>query len=733
MKRATNVTAAAAIFSLVVAASCNRGAPPQVAASPTPAPLPPAPSASAVAATIAWVVPPLGLKTPMEGEPPPAAFDAARLVAKSCTQNEQAVNARIDQQIAAMRASVEQSYARWKDEPRCDELFGHGEAFGYGGLGLSGVGEGGGGAGEGIGLGSIGTIGHGAGRAVSASGTNNQVAGVDEADIVKNDGAYVYIVSNGALRIVEALHPRLLSVTKLAGDVKELLLEGDRAVAFVSTGGKSRPPCTYGYDCTFGGDGTQTKLVVLDVSDRNRPRITRRIELSGSLLAARRIGSAVHVVVADGESPEPSYETWPTTIPSDCQVKGMDGAAVRARFTQLERDNERTIRAAAGGFPTLTENGVSKRLCAAMHAPDDDGEAFTSVVSFDLHDDKAAPTTAVVESRPGVVFASQRGLYFSVRQSPSPHGRYGAEADEASTIHEFRIGAAPGDTRYVGSGIIPGHVLNQFAMDEWYGYLRVATTRGRVPDPDAESVVSVLSESDGGTLVRIGAVDHIAPGEDIRAVRFDGERAYVVTFKKTDPLFVLDLGHPAAPAILGELKIPGFSTYLHRVDPTHLLAIGFDANDHGSFAYFDGIILQLFDVTKPTEPALLFKEKLGTRGSSSAAATDHLAFNYFDEKKLLAIPMTICDGGGDGTYGSKLAFSGLLVYDVSIESGFKRLGGVDHGKAGTSCNTWWANATSKVKRSIFMDDLVFSIASDRMKVQRMGKLGVDVGDIALGP
>jgi uncharacterized secreted protein with C-terminal beta-propeller domain len=141
--------------------------------------------------------------------------------------------------------------------------------------------------------------------------------------------------------------------------------------------------------------------------------------------------------------------------------------------------------------------------------------------------------------------------------------------------------------------------------------------------------------------------------------------------------------------------------------------------------------LQIFDVTKPTEPRLVHKEKIGTRGSSSEAATDHLAFNYFGEKKLLAIPMTECDGGGDGRFGNKLTFSGLYVYDVSVEHGFRRLGGVDHGKAGVDCNTWWANATSAVKRSIFMDDLVFSIATDRMKVQRMGKLGEDVGDIAL--
>ena len=210
--------------------------------------------------------------------------------------------------------------------------------------------------------------------------------------------------------------------------------------------------------------------------------------------------------------------------------------------------------------------------------------------------------------------------------------------------------------------------------------------------------------------MRIGAVDHLAPGEDIRAVRFDGDRGYVVTFKKTDPLFVLDLRDPVTPAVLGELKIPGFSTYLHRIDPTHLLSIGFDASDHGDFAFFDGVILQIFDVTRPTEPVLLHRRRSAPRGSSSEAATDHLAFNYFAERNLLAIPMTVCEGGGDGTYGDRLAFSGLLVYDVTVDHGFRRLGGVDHGASGASgakgasCNTWWANATSHVKRSIFMDD-----------------------------
>ena len=196
---------------------------------------------------------------------------------------------------------------------------------------------------------------------------------------------------------------------------------------------------------------------------------------------------------------------------------------------------------------------------------------------------------------------------------------------------------------------------------------------------------------------------------------------------------MLDLWQPSQPKILGELKIPGFSTYIHRIDPDHLLSIGFDANDHGSFAYFDGVILQLFDVKNPTEPKLVHKEKIGTRGSSSEAATNHLAFNYFAKEGLLAIPMTICEGGGDGSNGHELAFSGLLVYDVDIERGFTRLGGVDHGTKGASCDTWWSNANSAVKRSVFLDDLVYSIATDRVKVQRMSHFGDDLADISLMP
>jgi Beta propeller domain len=460
--------------------------------------------------------------------------------------------------------------------------------------------------------------------------------------------------------------------------------------------------------------------------------VIRQIDFSGSLMAARRIGNAVHTVIADGDAPSVGYGTWPEGL----QTCGSLESAVKARFARLRAENERKIRATPW-FPTVRENGVEKTLCGGLlRAAISDGQAFTTVASFDLRDDATPPVTVTLQSRPGAVFASNDGLYVAVAHQKRAAGRWHSfypKVTEVSEIHRFGIGKSPSETRYQGSGIVPGHVLNQFAMDEWHGYLRVATSRGRVPDPAVESAVSIFARSAAGNLVRVGAVEHIAPGEDIRSVRFDDDRGYVVTFKKTDPLFVLDLYQPAHPAILGELKIPGFSTYLHRLDPDHLLSIGFDADDKGSFAYFNGLILQLFDVKDPTEPRLLHKEKIGTRGSSSEAATNHLAFNYFAEKGLLAVPMTVCEGGGNGAPGKELAFSGLYVYDVSVERGFTRLGGVDHGPRGASCSAWWSNANSAVKRSVFLDDLVYSIATDRVKVQRLGHLGTDLADLALTP
>lgn len=698
--------------------------------------------------------PPAIVTAPMAGEPPPSSLSEARLVGSSCADMPAAAARIAEQRIKAMRAELEQSFNGWKEsQPGCwqqwREISESGYGFGNGRLsgshatrpsattsggGLAGIGTTGRGASGGSGQKAAAPA--GPREATSRSGTNNQVASVDEADFVKTDGRYLYLAMNGALRIVEALNPRVLSVTKLPGRVRELFVEGDRAVVYTSYGGTGRGKCTYGYDCEFAGDGSSTKILVYDVTNRAAPSLVREVAASGSLLAARRIGRTVHTVLSDGDA-APELPTWPAGMDT-CGVKEP---RARQRFAELRRENERKIRASIS-FPVLREHGRERPLCDhLLRTPLGDGDAFTTLVSFDLGDDQAASTTSTIQSRPGAVFASADALYLSVvhrRNDGAQRGSRGwysfhARANEVSDIHKFAIGSEPEKTRYVGSGVVPGRVLNQFSMDEFYGYLRIATTSGRVPDPSVESAVSILREDASGNLVRVGALQHIAPGEDIRSVRFDEDRGYVVTFKKTDPLFVLDLYDATSPRVLGELKIPGFSSYIQRIDPTHLVSIGFDGEDRGSYAYFDGLLLQLFDVENPSDPKLLFREEIGTRGSSSEAATDHLAFNYFPEKGLLALPATVCEGGGDGRYGTDMTFSGLLLYRVSVQEGFGRLGGIDHGKEGVHCHNWWTRATSLVKRSFFLDDLVVSIAEKRLKAQRLGSLGTDVSDIELVP
>jgi uncharacterized secreted protein with C-terminal beta-propeller domain len=322
----------------------------------------------------------------------------------------------------------------------------------------------------------------------------------------------------------------------------------------------------------------------------------------------------------------------------------------------------------------------------------------------------------------------------------STYGWFYDEAEditEATTVHKFDMVPETAGVSYVASGAVKGRILNQFSMSEQDGYLRIATTTGHVPSPDVHSTLSILAEQDDA-LVLEGQLDNIAPTEDIRSVRFRDDVGYMVTFKKTDPLFVLDLSDPTDPTIEGELKIPGYSTYMHLMDDTHLLSIGYDAEDQGDFAWFQGVQLQILDVTDLENPALLHKEVIGTRGSTSDAATDHLAFNYFGALDRLAIPMVICeesDGGGD--YGDLMTFSGLLVYDVTVESGFTPLGRIPHEPAETetdhwdACSNWWTHSNSQVKRSIFMDDYVYSIALDLINISAVTDLEHPVNAIDL--
>jgi len=294
-----------------------------------------------------------------------------------------------------------------------------------------------------------------------------------------------------------------------------------------------------------------------------------------------------------------------------------------------------------------------------------------------------------------------------------------AYADSSTHLHKFEFKTDATFPNYVASGTVVGRVKDQFSLDDKDGHLRVATTESRIyvdadqrwvepsRDPAApgdrpQSVnhVFVLGEN-GGWLDKEGDVGPLAPNEQIYSVRFVEHRGYVVTFRRVDPLFVLDLTNPAAPTKLAELKIPGFSEYMHPLDATHILTIGRDATSTGQA---QGLQLQIFDVADGANPILQHKFTYsGSEYGSSEAEQDHKAFTYFADKKLLAFPYY--------SYGTNMR-SSLELFKVDLGAGFSKVGSIDHTDLVSSkpqgyCGGYYG---PQVRRGVFLENFVYSVS-----------------------
>jgi hypothetical protein len=255
---------------------------------------------------------------------------------------------------------------------------------------------------------------------------------------------------------------------------------------------------------------------------------------------------------------------------------------------------------------------------------------------------------------------------------------------EHTVIEKFAL--KNGVATYAGRGTVPGTLLNQFSMDEFNGDLRVATTQGDVWNHENPSTNNVYIL--GKDLKARGKIEGLAPGEKIYSVRFMGKRGYMVTFKKVDPLFAFDLSNPDAPAVLGKLKIPGFSDYLHPMDDTHLIGVGKNAADaeEGTFAWYQGMKLAVFDVTDVTNPKEMWKTDIGDRGTTSPALANHKAFLYDADKQLLALPITLTELSPAQKEGPEMSasqygeftFQGAYVYRLTLDKGFELLGRITH-------------------------------------------------------
>jgi hypothetical protein len=338
------------------------------------------------------------------------------------------------------------------------------------------------------------------------------VAGVDEADFLKNDDRYLYVAQGSSLHVIEAWPAQTAhEVAKLAveGRARKAFVLGDRAVVYSSVPDTANSCNLYGYGCTSEGDGTQTVITVLDIANRAKPVVVRTIRTSSSLISSRRIGNAVHTVLAESSAPYSTYyDIYPPSLRDSLRTVGEAG--VREAFAALRVDNLVRISGLKAVLPTFEDSRASAVSSSLHRSALPDGASFTSVLSFDMTQESPARASTIV-SRTGAVYASADSLYMAVPHERSRYGWYeNVTEKEVSTVHKFSIGDAAAQTAYLASGIVKGRVLNQFSMDDKDGYLRIATTSGHLPSPDAHNTLTVMGQN-GGALVKTGQVDRIAP------------------------------------------------------------------------------------------------------------------------------------------------------------------------------------------------------------------------------
>jgi hypothetical protein len=573
------------------------------------------------------------------------------------------------------------------------------------------------------------------------TGTNNQVAGVDEADFVKNDGTRIFVLSGQKLylhRSWPAESMRAESSLKIEGWPREMFLHENEVVVFSEvyeplpdSGNGAQMSCPPMRPCG-AWSGPLTKLTKVNVSNLAAPQVTGEMYLPGGYHNARLTGGSVRLVMRD-------TFRWPTGMrwwPDYTQDLWRDEPKLEKELDKLMEQNEQLIRSSSltawlpEGRRKLPDGTVATvgYNCQDFHktnAPTRLG--IVTVASIDLNAAVAQnPGRTTLVTEPGEVYANEDSLYLATAHWwwwPEPGQK------DHTYIHKLELGQ-PQHARYVASGTVEGHLLDQFSMDEHEGVLRVATTiTSRVEERgnswgrvETTNRVSTYGEK-GGQLELLGQSEELARGERIFSARFMGNKGYVVTFRQVDPLFTFDLSDPAHPRKVGELKVPGFSTYIHPLGDTHLLTVGVQVPENGDWRT-RALKLSLFDVTDPANPREAFTQLVGTAYGWSESLYEHKAFNYFPAKGLLAIPFA--DWSPQPYYSDYWSnfISDLRVFRVDPATGFTPVGAISMKDVYQtfSAPTWSYVYSPVVRRSVMADDYVYAISDAGVRVAPLSNL-----------
>ena len=623
------------------------------------------------------------------------------------------------------------------------------------------------------------------GREGEFSGTNNQEEGVDEADFLKTDGYHIYMLNGNLLVIMgvpEFGELTLESNLSIQGYPMQMMLEGDRLVIASSIYYWSLPqddplrelmseevtvsyPGEEKYSYTYTRVQNLVKYTVVDISDRTAPEVERELYIEGNYHTARLVDGTMRSVThlwthIDG------LRTW-VYLPENYWESDSD----EERMVIWNQSMEETISANRAIIDDLTLDDFAPHLyevgedglfqhptasedCSEFSASADSaGRGFSTIMTIELLGEESEMQLDHITSSWAHVYASQDVMVLAEPANDWWWFWRNFGWDDATNIHVFDI-SDPSETTYVASGRIDGTVQDQFSISEFNGVIRVATTEdawGRwwLEETEewtgptnnvftlavAECMIPEGCDNESSEMIQLGHVGNIAPDERIWSARFVGDRAYLVTFEIIDPLWVIDLTNPNNPVILGELEVPGVSTYIHPVDADTLLTIGIGPGPDGLGLDWSMTQVSLFDVSDPTNPTLADSLQLspayqddqcdewgcGWSWSYSEATYEHKAFNYWAPEQLLAVPLStyryiyeqIEFEDKTYTYSGYEFVSTLELINVDAENGtLSAHGMVNHSEFynDDGLSGWWSGSTS-IRRSIFMGDYIYAFSA----------------------
>lgn len=602
--------------------------------------------------------------------------------------------------------------------------------------------------------------------ATDYSRTNVQVQGVDEADFIKNDDKYIYLIADNKLVIVDAIdgkNSKIISTTKILNNqteyynsprIQNIFLNKNTVVIFATIYEKAlyfdkyniKPIETYKQN---------TEVYKYDVSDRNSPVLKDSYVVSGSYYDSRMIDNVVYIITQEGidninyyegpmityaktimrpdiyyfDNPEQNYQLNTITSIDINAQNVIDSKSFMLGYDNTLMVSQSNIYMAyhkqqywCWTWRCSNQETDSKNRFVTIVAPLLEGELKDNVNNIlrqglsdkqEWSDISNELTKFYKELEGNQTLQDQYSPMFDrIDGALAEYDAKKAMEYDKTVIHKININN--GKITYENKGEVDGRLLNQFSMDENNNYLRVATTtnlwlsNGRVEYNN----VYVLNNE----MNVVGSLKNIAQNETIYATRFMGDKLYAVTYRQIDPFFVIDLGTPTSPKILGYLKVPGYSSYLHPISDTLILGVGKDTgqNQWGGTST-KGVQISLFDVSDFSNPKLVDSYSIGDQGSDTPVLYDHKAFLYSDTKKMLILPvMEVTQHTNSNGYNIKSdVWNGAYVFNVS-NNGFGMLGKIAHGTS-TNDYYYWNNGAA-VKRSIYLDNILYTISGKYIKV-----------------